>query len=104
MGRKKKTDTDNKVNRAYVEREIADLQELSGAVYEAFALALRMVDPFNKRPDKDRDVAILMGLRFYIHDLLIRKRHALADSIADGDSKNDQPVKFPPASRWRPTA
>ncbi len=94
MGRKKKINTDNtRTNKAYVEREIADLQELSVAVRGAFELAFRIADPFNKRPDSDRDVSILMGLRFHIDDLFNRKCYVLADSITNGDSKNDRPVK-----------
>ena len=89
MGRKKETKTDNKTERAYVEREIADLQELSVAIRGAFELAFRIADPFNKRPDSDRDVSILMGLRFHIDDLFNRKCYVLADSIIDGDKKND---------------
>ena len=78
--RKKKVDN---IEEKYLNQEIKDLNKLQEKLDIMLSLANRQFDPYDDKLADEREVSIILGLKFEINDLFIKEIYSLKRKIED---------------------
>ena len=78
--RKKKVEN---IEEKCLNREIKDLTKLREKLDIMFSLVDRQIDPYNDKSEDEREVSIILGLKFEIDDLFTKKIYCLNREIED---------------------
>lgn len=78
--RKKKVDN---IEEKYLKQEIKDLNKLQEKLEIMLSLANRQFDPYDDKLADEREVSIILGLKFEINDLFIKEIYSLKRKLED---------------------
>lgn len=77
---KKKVDN---IEEKYLKQEINDLNKLQEKLDIMLSLANRQFNPYDDKLADEREVSIILGLKFEINDLFIKEIYSLKRKIED---------------------